>query len=393
MSAATVSARSRRFVAAGAVLFVLWGAATVVGAPRRVQVVLGLQGAILLTVFGKAHALVPSYFDRELAPAWSPAVTFPLAVGGALAFAAGLWVDVPVLEAAGAVAWALGAVGVAATLVWTVRGNLSGRHTGTSDANADRRGLDRTANAVVPVALAYLLAGAYATAAGHTPLPPLVDGYPPRASHLLAAGVGVLLVLGVGYRLFPRFLAARPPRGFPQFALLAGAVGPALLAVGVPTGPLLVAGSVVETAAVAGFAVTFLVLFARSERRRVGFYGVAAGAVAGLVGVGLGLQFAFVGLDAALVTTHLRMNLLGFLGLTVVGAAYQFYPPAVGTFRGASDRTALASIGLVAVGLLVELAGVFVDPTAVTVGRLLAFAGVVGYAFLVFGLFWERYWS
>ncbi|WP_255196567.1 hypothetical protein [Halorarius litoreus] len=392
MSAASVSARSRRFVAAGAVLFVLWGAASAAGAPRRVQVVLGLQGAILLTAFGKAHALVPSYFDRELTPTWSPAVTFPLAAGGVLALAGGLWADVTTLEAVGAGAWALGAVGVAATLVWTVRDNLTGGDTGTSETNADRRFLDRTANAVVPVALAYLLAGAYATAAGHTPLPPLVDGYPPRASHLLAAGVGVLLVLGVGFRLFPRFLAARPPNGLPQVALLAGAVGPALLALGVPTGPLLVAGSIVETVAVVGFATTFLVLFARSERRRVGFYGVATGAVAGLVGVGLGLQFAFVGLDAALVTAHLRVNLLGFLGLTVMGAAYQFYPPAVGTFPGASDRTALASIALVAGGLLVELAGVALGQPAVTVGRLLALAGVTGYAYLVLGLFRERYW-
>lgn len=392
MSAAAVSARSRRFVAAGAVLFVVWQAATVAGAPRRVQVVLGLHGAVLLTAFGKAHALVPSYFDRELAPAWAPSVTFPLATVGVLALAAGEWVDVDALAAAGAVAWALGAVGVAATLAWTVRDNLSGRETGTSAANAARQGLDRAANAVVPVVLGYLLVGAYATATSHTSLPPLVDGYPPRASHLLAAGVGVLLVLGVGFRLFPRFLAARPPRGVPQVALVVGAVGPALLTFGVPAGAVLVAGALLETVAIAGFAVTFLVLFGRSERDRVGFYGVAAGALAGLVGVALGLQFALVGFDAALVAVHLRVNLLGFLGLTVVGAAYQFYPPAVGTFPGASDRTALASIALVAAGLFVELVGVTTGPSVRTLGQVLALGGVAGYAYLVLGLFRERYW-
>lgn len=391
MTATAVSARARRFVAAGAVLFVVWGVATVVGAPRRVQVVLGLQGAILLTVFGKAHALVPSYFDRTLVPTWAPAVTVPLVAGGVLALAGGVWANVPPLAAAGGVAWALGATGVAATLLWTVRDNLTGHETGTGEANADRRRLDRAANAVVPVALGYLLAGAYATAAAHTALPPLLDGYPPRASHLLAAGVGVLLVLGVGFRLFPRFLTARPPRLLPPVALLAGAVGPLLLALGVPTGPLLLVGSVVETVAIVGFAGTFLVLFGRSDRRRVGFYGVAAGAVAGLLGVGLGLQFAFVGLDAALVALHLRVNLLGFLGLTIMGAAYQFYPPAVGTFPGASDRTALASIGLVAAGLGVEVAGVAGGRAVTTAGRLLALVGVTLYAGLLLGLFRERY--
>jgi hypothetical protein len=393
VSTASTAARSRRFVAAGALLFVVWQAATVAGAPRRVQVTLGLYGAILLTVFGKAHALVPSYFDRDLAPTWAPAVTVPLAVGGVLAFAAGLWADLVTLTAAGAVAWALGAGGVAATLAWTVRGNLFGRETATSDANADRRGLDRAANAVVPVALGYLLAGAYVTAAGYTPLPPLVDGYPPRATHLLAAGVGVLLVLGVGFRLFPRFLVTQPPRGIPQVALLAGAVGPALLAVGIPAGPLLVAGGVLETVAVGGFAASFLTLFARSERTRVGFYGVAAGAIAGLLGVGLGLQFALVRFDPTLVSLHLRVNLLGFLGLTIVGAAYQFYPPAVGTFPGASDRTALASIALVAAGLAVEAVGFATGAGVRTAGQVLALGGTAGYAYLVVGLFRERYWT
>lgn len=393
VSAAATAARARRFVAAGVVLFVLWQAATVAGAPRRVQVVLGLQGAVLLTVFGKAHALVPSYFDRGLEPTWAPAVTAPLAVGGVIAHAAGLWADLPTVEAAGATAWALGGVGVAATLAWTVRDNLTGGETGTSEANVDRRRLDRTANAVVPIALGYLLAGAYATAAGATPLPPLVDGYPPRASHLLAAGVGVLLVLGVGFRLFPRFLAARPPRGLPTVALAAGAVGPVLLALGVPSGPLLVAGAVAETVAVVGFAASFLVLFARTERDRVGFYGVATGAVAGLVGVGIGLQFALGTLDSALVAVHLRVNLLGFLGLTIVGAAYQFYPPAVGTFPGASDRTALASIALVAAGLAVETLGLVASTEMRIAGHLLALVGTGVFAWLVLGLFRERYWA
>ncbi|MFB6228069.1 MAG: hypothetical protein ABEH88_05730 [Halobacteriales archaeon] len=50
-------------------------------------------------------------------------------------------------------------------LLWSVRGNLSGAATGTGSANADRRGVDRIANAFVPVALAYLLTGSYAMAA------------------------------------------------------------------------------------------------------------------------------------------------------------------------------------------------------------------------------------
>jgi hypothetical protein len=82
---------------------------------------------------------------------------------------------------------------------------------------------------------------------------------------------------------------------------------------------------------------------------------------------------------------------LGFLGLTIVGATYQFYPPTVGTFPGASDRTALASIGLLGAGLLAELSGAMAGSAgAITAGRAAALAGAVLFASLVGGVFLER---
>ena len=71
---------------------------------------------------------------------------------------------------------------------WTVRDNLTGAETGTGDANADRRPVDRAANAFVPVVAAYLAVGSYGLLAVHAGLPFPLDGYRPRASHLLAAG-------------------------------------------------------------------------------------------------------------------------------------------------------------------------------------------------------------
>jgi hypothetical protein len=88
---------------------------------------------------------------------------------------------------------------------------------------------------------------------------------------------------------------------------------------------------------------------------------------------------------------HLRLNLLGLLGLSIVGVAYQFYPPAVGSHRLASDRTALASIAALAGGLAVRAGGLVADaPPAVAAGEALGTVGAVLFVLLVVGLLLER---
>lgn len=394
MSTEAQSRRARRFVAAGAVFLVAWGVADLADAGRRVGVALGLYGFVLHTVFGKAYALVPSYFDRDLALPRAPGIHLPLSALGTVGMALRAGDLAPgAVGAAGAVAWALGVGVFVGALVWSVRDNLSGAETGTGDHQSERRPVDRAANALVPVALCYLLGAAYATAAGQVDLlPALVDGYPPRAAHLLAAGGAVVVLLAVGFRLLPRFTVAHPPRGVVAVVVPAGAAGPALIAWGLPAGDVLRVGAALEAVAVVGFAATIAVLLYRTDRWRVGFWGVLAGALAGVAGVGLGVWFAFLKLDFSLVSVHYRLNLLGFLGLTIVGVAYQFYPPGAGQFRGANDRTALVSIGLIAAGLAVEAVATAVEAgTAATVGEAVALLGSLVYAGLLFGLFRDRY--
>jgi hypothetical protein len=293
---------------------------------------------------------------------------------------------------AGAAGWAAGASVLVGALGWTVRGNLTGRETGTGEASADRRRVDRFANAFVPVVLCYLLAGAYETVAVAAGLPTLAGRGAAGATHLLAAGAATLLVFAVGFRLLPRFLVSSPPPALVAAVLPAGAVGPALVAGDLWGGVWFRVGAAVEAVAVAGFALAYVALFARSEKRRVGLYGPLAGAVAGVAGVALGAQFAFAGVPPGGVVAHYRLNLLGFLGLTVVGLAYQFYPPAVGTFPGADDRTALVSLACLAAGVGTEAAASLAGVAAgATLGRLLALAGAGLYASLLFGLFRERY--
>ncbi|WP_424002908.1 hypothetical protein ACOZ4I_03055 [Haloarcula salina] len=383
---------SRWFVAAGALFFLALQLAMAAGASRRTVVTLGLYGFVLHVVFGKAYALVPSYFERSLAWPSAPAVQWPLSVAGTAALALAP-VGPAWLDPAGTALWAGGVAVFLGTLGWTIRYNPTGAATGTGDANAHRRPVDRRANAVVPLALGYLALGTVAALAGAFEVQPLGAG--PLAvqqrSHLLAAGTAALLVFGVGFRLFPRFLVAEPPRRLVGVVLLTGAVGPALLGFGLFAPAVLLVGGVVEAVAVVGFAVSYLVLFVRSDRRRVGFYAVALAAVAGVCGVGLGLAMAVTARDPALVRAHYRLMLVGFLGLTVVGAAYQFYPPAVGTWPFASDRTAVASIALLGGGLGLQVLGALLGlGIASTAGAMLGVTGAALFVYLLFAAFDRR---
>ena len=386
MAAASISRWARRYLVVGVGFLVLsQGAALAPLSHPRIPVVLGLLGFVCVVAFGKAYSLVPSYFDRQLAWPAAPALHLPLATVGVAALALAPVAGTPTAPLAdlGAVAWAAGVAVFLGALVATLRDNPLGRETGTSDANADRRRTDRLANAFMPVALAYLGVGTYELLAGTVGLPTLLGGTWVRVAHLLAAGFAATLVFSVGFRLLPRFLVVDSPRRLPFLVLPAGAAGPALIAAGLYSGPVFVAGAVLEAVAVGGFALAYASMFRRSDRRRVGFWGPLAGVAAGVLGVGLGLQFAVDALQADLAVLHRRLNVFGFLGLTVVGLLYQLYPPAVGNWPGAGDRLALATIGTMATGVLLAGLGPVLTPTVGTAGHLLVALAAIGVGYLL----------
>ncbi len=379
---------SRWFVTASALFFVGLHAAMAVAAPRRVVVTLGLYGFVLHVLFGKAYALVPSYFNRDLAWDRGPAVQFPLSVLGTAGLALAP-LGPPWLQPVGTTLWAGGVAVFLGTLGWTIRDNVTGAATGTGGPNAHREPVDRTANVAVPIALGYLAlaaGGALATTAGFESM------LPQQLSHLLAAGTAALFVFGVGFRLFPRFLVAEAPRPVVTVVIVAGAVGPALLGFGLFDRRLLLIGGIMEAIAVVGFALSYIGLFLRSERRRVGFYVVLVAVVAGVVGIGLGLTIAATGRSPALVSAHYRAMLAGFLGLTVVGAAFQFYPPAVGVWPYTNDRTALVTIGLLGGGLGVQLLGLIGRfGWIISVGTAAGALGALLYTYLLLAAFARRW--
>ncbi|MFW5903740.1 MAG: hypothetical protein ACOCS7_03280, partial [Halolamina sp.] len=283
---------ARRFVLAGVGFLLAWQVLVVAGAGRRTTVALGVLGFVLHTAFGKAYSLVPTYFDRDLATTRFVPAHFACSVVGTTLLAIDRVAGVELADTVGSALWCVGVALFLGTILWSVRDNPTGRETGTGTANADRRDVDRVANAFVPVALAYLAIGSYALFAVETPLPTVFDGYGPRSSHLLAAGAAGLLLFAVGFRLLPRFLVASPPRSLLWTVLPAGAIGPGLIAATLPAGPWFRVGAVVQALAVGGFALAVSLMVRESSRDRVGLYGVLAGAWAGVAGVVIGGWFA-----------------------------------------------------------------------------------------------------
>lgn len=389
----TVSLWTRRFVVVAVGWFVVWQLVALAGGGRGVVVVLGLYGFVLHTVFGKAYSLVPTYFDRSLAFPRAPAVHLPLAAAGTVAMAAGAAGGGPHwIGAGGRVLWAVGVGVFVGALAYSIRDNLTGRETATSDAKADRRRIDRVANAFVPVALAYLVAGAALPVAAVAGLPtgPL-PAAGPAVSHLLAAGTAGLLLFALGFRLLPRFLVIAPRTPLVAVVLPAGALGPALLATDFRGGPWFRVGAALQAVALVGFAVAYVDMFVRSDRRRVGLYGLLVPAAAAVTVAGLGVHMATVGVTGGVADAHARLALFGFLGAAVVAVSYQFYPPPVAAPAWIDDRAAATAIALLAVGVGVEAAGLVAGVApAVTAGRTAAVAGAGLHATVLGAVFRAR---
>lgn len=374
----------------GLVFFVLSQASVVMDGPRWMAMAFAIHGFVFHIVFGKAYSLVPAYFDRQLATAWGPRLHLPLSGIGALGLAVGPSLDPSgLLVGAGAGAWSLGAAIFVLTIAITVRGNLTGRETGTSDANSDREAVDRYANRFVPIVLLYLLVGAYETAASSTTLPTIFVAESAQVSHVLAAGAAGLLVLSIGARLLPRFFVAYPPRSAVRLMLPAGALGPGLIAYGFRSGIVFQLGAILQTVAIGGYAIVVISLYRASDRQRIGLYSAVLGAIAGLCGVFVGLGLA-LGVTIPVPAFHYRLTLVGFLGLTIIGVLFQFYPPGIGQSPGVNDRTAAVAIGAIALGLTVEMAGYWSQEVLVQFGRGLVLAGSIGVLYMVIGLVIDR---
>jgi hypothetical protein len=367
---------TRYFVLAGATAALAWRAGALAGVAVRTRTVFALLGFVFPTVFGMAWLLFPAYVGRTAPDGPWPGVTFVGSVGGAGLYAAGSVVGESGLTDVGALAWVLG---VASFLVLQgVAVVPAVRATGV-DALLDRLApAARVATVAIPAALGYLVAGSAVLVLARAGV-----ATRPAAVHLLALGFGALLVYALGVRLLAGFFHVGASARAVGVVLGLGATGPAVLAANLWVAPWFALGALASAAGMVGYALVVADVFVRADRRRVGLYGVLAGAAGGVVAVAVGTAVAALGASPSLLGVHFGAGVGGFFHLTVVGYLYLFFPPQANSFVGASERAALGSILVLAVGTALELAATLSGGWVLTAAHAVVFAGTLAVWYLL----------
>jgi nitrite reductase (NO-forming) len=237
------------------------------------------------------------------------------------------------------------------------------------------------AGAVVAV---YLLAAAVVVAAhGLVPMPEWL------ALHLLVLGAATNAVF-VWSRFFAEaLLHARPGsarRALVLLVILNAGIAAVLAGFSGGLAPLAVAGAVLVVSAVIAH-VAGLVTMARASPLAgplavVAWYYVAAGAalaVGGTLGGVLAAGPRSPAMDAALKLAHAQVNLLGWLGLAIIGTQFMLWPMVLRTRMTASaPRAARRVLGLTAAGLTATVAALLASPH-IAGAKWLAAAGMSAY--------------
>lgn len=239
-----------------------------------------------------------------------------------------------------------------------------------------------TAGAIVA---AYLLAAVVVVLAHG-----IVPGPAWLALHLLVLGAATNAVF-VWSRFFAQaLLHARP--GAERMARLRlgllNAGGICVLAgVGGGLPPLAVAGAVLVVFAVAGHMAGLLAMLRSSPLAGplsiVAWYYLAAGAALAAGGTIGGIlasgRVRSTGLDAALVLAHAEVNLLGWLGLAVIGTEFMLWPMVLRTrMSDAAPCIARSVLWLTGGGLAVTVAALLASPY-LAAGRWIAAGGLACY--------------
>lgn len=385
VDAGAVGRWTRAFAGVSAVSVVGLGGLGALGADRVTLGVAGLFGVVCPMVFGMAYVLLPPYVGRTFPSGTLPALHFAATTGGAgLVVGRFLHAVLRPLFSIGILLWSIGVGLFVAGFVRTAGQSAVERIRGDRGPTDHPQRSPQIAAAAIPIAIAYLVAGTVGLLGYGGLIPPAGSLTLPAILHLSGAGFGALLVFALGARLLTGFYHVTPPRVSVVTAVVAGAIGPALLASNRWVGPWFRIGAGLEVVAILAYAVGVTVVAIRTDWRRPGLYGVLLGAVAGAAGaVGAGLVVLGV-LPVRFLEIHAALLSEGFFVLTIVGYAYQFFPVTSGRYAGATERTAVATIGLLAGGLVVRLGGtVGGSPVVTGVGGALGLAGAFGYAYLL----------
>ncbi|MGE5137340.1 MAG: hypothetical protein ACM32E_31140 [Gemmatimonadota bacterium] len=210
------------------------------------------------------------------------------------------------------------------------------------------------------------------------------------ALHLLLLGAATNAVFVWSWHFAEALLHARPApdrRGYLRLAVLNAGILAVLAGVPSGLGAVAAAGAAAVTAAVAWHVAGLAGLVRGSalagRLRPVVWYYLAGGAALA-AGAALGGVLATgavrpAGLDTAVRLAHAHLNLLGWLGLAIIGTGFMLWPAVLRTrMPGDAPAWARRVLAVTAGGLLLTVAALLATP-AVAAARWLAVAGMAAY--------------
>ena len=346
---------------------------------RDWELYLPALGFIGLMIMGMAQQFIPLYSGREMWSGRGALLQIAVAIAGVVL----LLID-PVLEPVGLTLWLFGTLLFLLWILMTLRSSklpVSPQGKRPEYHSMDVLGIPMTSAAVL-----YLIAASTGFVLASPSANPLV----PSASmnwfsffHLYTLGFIALMVFGVGFHLFPRFIDAVPNLRAAKVITAMALPGPAMVALTMPflgTSSLEIVFAVFavfEAIAAVLFAVLVLDLWSRGERRHPAS---AFNAVAGvwlILGVTIASLFGVApGLALQWVPAHGWINLLGFAGFEIYGVTHEVLPPFASMGLPFSRRATRTDFTLANTGL----ATVFLSYAAAlggygSVGASLAVAG------------------
>lgn len=384
-SAAGMQRWTHRFIVMSAAVFVVSCAVAGFFPEHELPSLLVVFGFLCPMIFGMGYLLLPAYVGRTFIDHRLPGIHFFLAVLGGGLIVGGTALDSGgPLVSTGAALWTLGVVvfvgGLLATVSPTI---LPDPRILFRFANRTQRST-RLATATIPLAIGYLVLGTIRLLEASGVTAPDTSSLS-TTIHLYAAGFGALLIFSLSARLLVGFFRVSPPKPLLWVILITGSLGPAVLGLHLWIDPWFRAGAILESLAMGGYVILVGIVGYRTERRRVGYTGIALGAVAGGVAVALAALLAFgIPIVNGTVSVHRTVMLWGFFPLTIIGYALLFFPVTDGQFFVATPTVAHATVVALAVGLLVRIIGMLTASASLRVsGAVVSTSGALLYCYLV----------
>jgi hypothetical protein len=376
---------TQRFTVASAVVFVVACATAGVTTDVEISGIMVVFGFLCPMIFGMGYLLLPPYVRRTLIDRRLPGIHFYLAFSGAGLLILGVAIDgTGLLVSIGTVLWSLGVAVFVGALLLTVGPAVLENPSVVFQFDDRCQRSTRAAMATIPVAIGYLVLGTIAFV--HSTGVIGSDASSLTATiHLYAAGFGAVLIFSLGARLLVGFFRVSLPKPLLWVVLVTGAAAPALLGLYLWIGPWFRVGAILESIAMVGYALVVASTGYSTDRRRVGYAGIALGALAGAVAVVLAAFLAFGSpVIEATVSVHRTAVLWGFFPLTIVGYAFLFFPVTNGQFPGDTSRVARVTIGALGGGLLFRLTGIVATSEFLrSSGIAIMTSGAVLYCYLV----------